>query len=197
MPLASVTAVAELRPPQGAPVRVKVTVSPETTAPPTPLVTTAFNDEVVAPSAGRVLGVALRAMLLGTAFWTIATVLELPPLASVAVIVQVPAVVETVYVTLATPLVFVVAEAALRVPQTPAAPLMVNETRSLAMPFPLTVAVIVEVLAPSAGKGPVGLAVTAVVLVAVPRCVIPAVVLLLVPASVAVIVQKPTVVLAV
>jgi hypothetical protein len=142
-------------------------------------------------------GFAANAMLFGTMFWTIATLPKLPPLASVAVIVQVPAVVETVYVTLATPLPLVVAEAALSVPQTPAAPLMVKDTRSLAMAFPVTVAVIVEVLAPSAGNGPVGLAEATVVLVAVPNCVIWTVVLLPVPASVAVIVQKPGVVLGV
>jgi hypothetical protein len=96
LPSAAVTAVGELSAPQIAPVLVKVTVTPETAVPPTPLVTTAFKVEVVVPSAGTLLGVAVNAMLLGTPVCTIATLPELPPLASVAVMVQVPAVVETV-----------------------------------------------------------------------------------------------------
>jgi hypothetical protein len=62
------------------------------------------------------------------------------------------------------------------------------------MSFPVTVAVSVEVLAPSAGTL-AGTGATVIALVAVPCCVMTTVVLLPVPASVAVIVQKPTVVL--
>jgi hypothetical protein len=100
-------------------------------------------------------------------------------------------------VTVATPLTLVVAEPALRVPHALAgAPLNVKDTKSLAMPFPLTVAFTAEVVLPSAGTLG-GVAVTTVVLAAVPCWVITLEVLLLVPASVAVTVQKPWVVLAV
>jgi hypothetical protein len=94
----------------------------------------------------------------------------------------------------ATPLALVVAKAELNVPQL--APLSVNETGSLALPAPLTVAVIVEVLVPFAAIV-VGLAVVTVVLVPDPFWVITVEALLPFTASVPVTVQKPTVRLAV
>lgn len=82
--------------PQAAPVAVNVTESGLIAEPSTPLVTVALTLEVVAPSAGRLDGVAVTAMLFGTAVWATPAEPELPPLTSVAVIVQVPGVVEAV-----------------------------------------------------------------------------------------------------
>jgi hypothetical protein len=92
------------------------------------------------------------------------------------------------------PFTSVVAEVALRVPQSVVGLTKVKETRSFAMPLPATVAVTVVWLLPSAVIG-FGLALTEIVLVAVPFCVMTVVVLLPVPASVEVTVQKPGVVL--
>jgi hypothetical protein len=64
--------------------------------PSTPLVTVALTLEVVAPSAGMLDGVAVTAMLFGTAVWVTPAEPLLPPLTSVAVTVQTPAVVEDV-----------------------------------------------------------------------------------------------------
>lgn len=82
----------------------------------------------------------------------------------------------------------------LNVPHTLAAPLIVKDTKSLATSFPVTVALMAEVALPSAAML-AGVAVTAVVLVAVPCWVITVDAELPVPASVAVTVQKPAVVL--
>jgi hypothetical protein len=199
-PEVSVVPLAALSEPQN-PLAVKFTVSDGTAAPPTPLVTVAVIIEVATPSPLIVDGLAVRLMLLGTTVWVIVFVpanwaeLLLPPFASVTVTTQVPAVVDAVYVTAALPVASVVAEAALRVPHALLGePARVNATRSLAMSFPATVAVSVEVLAPSAGTLD-GATATVIVLVAVPCWVMTTVVLLPVPASVAVMVQKPTVVL--
>jgi hypothetical protein len=94
-------------------------------------------------------------------------------------------------VTLALPLMSVVALGELRVPQALlGAPLKVNTTKSFALPFPLTVAFTTEVVLPSAGTLG-GVADTTIVSVAVPCCVITVDVLLPVPDSVALTVQKP------
>jgi hypothetical protein len=91
-----------------------------------------------------------------------AVLTALPEMASVAVIVQVPAVVDEVYVVDAFPLASVTAVTGLTLPQE--APVMVNITGSAAaaaVPF-ITVAVTVEVLAPLAGML-VGLAASVIV----------------------------------
>jgi hypothetical protein len=193
-PLVFVAAGLPVTVPQAAPVAVKVTESGLMAVPSTPLVTVALTLEVVAPSAGMLDGVAVTAMLWGTAVWATPAEPVLPALTSVAVTVQVPGVVEAVYVTLATPLALVVAVLELNVPHTLAAPLIVKDTKSLATSFPVTVALMAEVVLPSAAML-AGVAVTPVRLVAVPCCVITVEAVLPVPASVAVTVQKPAVVL--
>ena len=82
--------------PQAAPEVANVTESGLMGEPSTPLVTVALTLDVVAPSAGMLDGVAVAAMLCGTAICAMAAVLELPPLTSVAVTVQAPGVVEAV-----------------------------------------------------------------------------------------------------
>ena len=78
------------------PLVVNVTVAPATGAEVTPLVTVAFREEVVTPSAAKLDGVAVRLTLLGTAVCVMSALPVVAPLASTPVTVQVPAVVEAV-----------------------------------------------------------------------------------------------------
>jgi hypothetical protein len=186
----------------GLPVSVNVTTSPAATgAPLAPFVTVAVTVEVAVPLAGTVDGLAVTAMLFGTAVCTTPVFPDPFEIASVAVTVQVPAVVDAVYVVVATPLALVVAKVGLRVPHD--APLMVNCTGSPDTAAPpgagpaLTVAVTVEVVLPSAGML-AGLAETATTLAGTGGGLLSwsmdVDTLLPLPASVAVTVQNPTVV---
>src|SRR5216683_5706026 len=116
--------------------------------------------DVDAPSAAMLCGVAVVVILFTTAVWLMLVVPLLPSDASVAVIVQLPTVVEALYVTVAVPPAPVVAGLPVIVPQ--AAPLPVKLTGSAGTGPPLeflTVAVTLDVVVPSAGTL-VGLAAT-------------------------------------
>jgi hypothetical protein len=100
-------------------------------------------------------GVRVTVTPFGTTVCVIDTAAPLPDWASVALIVQTPGTVEAVYLTLIWPRAFVAPVAGTRIPHEPGMPAMAtNCTESpptvAVVPF-LTVAVTVELLAPSAG----------------------------------------------
>src|SRR4029077_1988611 len=81
----------------------KLTASPTTAAPVTPLVTVTVSVDVLLVVAEMVAGLADATTELGTGFCVMVMELLVPPLASKAVTTQVPAVVDAVYVVLSTP----------------------------------------------------------------------------------------------
>jgi hypothetical protein len=84
-------------------------------------------------------GAAVTDIPFATAVWVIAPLPANPPLASVAVTVQVPPTVDGVYVTVSPPLASVVPEVALRLPQEPVALAVVERLiRSPELPEPAT-----------------------------------------------------------
>jgi hypothetical protein len=134
-------------------------------------VTVMVTVEVLEPSAGMLVGLAEIVMVFGAGFCLIGPAGGVPatppvvpvpaPLDSWAMTLQLPTVVEAVYVTVATPLALVVARAEFSVPQEPVAlGVRVNSTGSLgigAVPVAtevVTVAVSVTVVLPSAGIPP-------------------------------------------
>jgi hypothetical protein len=130
-------------------------------------------------------------MMLLTVVWVTVAEAVLLPLASTTAMVQTrpPPVSDAVYVAVATPPAVVVAEAALSEPQVLGA--TKKMTGSLADPAPVTVAVMVDVLLPSAGRV-VGFAVSVTAVPAdEPCCWITVVALLPLPVSVPVTVQNP------
>jgi hypothetical protein len=147
----------EVKPPQapgvaGSAVNRKVRSSPATAAPLSPFVTVTVTPEVLVTVAGTFFGDATTTTVLATGVWVIVFAFELPPFASVAVIAQVPAVVEAVYVVVSLPLVSVVPRLELSVPQEPAVPAtIVNITWSTALAGPVTWTVTTSVVLPSAG----------------------------------------------
>jgi hypothetical protein len=94
-PLALVDAVDELRVPQ-VPLDVKVTTSPAPTGVPLEVVTVAVTVELLEPPAAMVEGLAVTATVFGGAVCWITTVPAVAPLASVAVTVHCPCVVDAV-----------------------------------------------------------------------------------------------------
>lgn len=125
--------------------------------------------EVVVPFAGMGFTLDVTVIVLTTVVWVMVVEPDLPSEASVAVIVQVPTVVEALYVTVALPAPLVLMGlAVVKVPQA-APPLVVKFTESLGTGPPpelVTVAVTIEVVTLSAGTL-VGLAATATALAAV------------------------------
>jgi hypothetical protein len=135
----------------GSAVAVRVSRSPETGDPVSPLVTVTVIAEVLVAVAGTFFGDATTTTLFATAVCVIvAAALVIPPLASVTVTPQGPAVSDAVYVVVALPLLSVVPKALLSVPHA-AAPLVANLTGSFALAGPPIVAVTVDVVLPSAG----------------------------------------------
>ncbi len=136
MPLGSVVAVGALKRPQepaGTSLVAKVTVSPET-ATPLGVVTLTVTLEVAVASAGIGFAPNVSATEFNATVWLIVVDAASPALASVAVTVQIPAVVEAVYVELSWPLALVVPEVGLRVPHAATGlPLVVRFTASVAV----------------------------------------------------------------
>jgi hypothetical protein len=155
-------------------VTLNVTRSFGTAAPPAVVVTVAVNATVSVPFALMFAGVGTGARATvfacaGLVVWSSVFELLPPVLASVAVTLQNPIVPDAVYVTLAAPLAFVVAVAALSEPHAPAGlPLRLKVTTSVATPAlapvpALTWAVTVRVDTLSAGTVVVGTGGVAVV----------------------------------
>ncbi len=203
LPIRSVFADPALRRPQapaGNSLVVKVTASFDT---PTPLglVTLAVAVVVEVPSAGMtpLTTVNVTATEFGATVWLIVVDARSAPRASVAVMVQVPTVAEAEYVEITWPLVLVVVEVGLNVPQAAdGLPLVVRLTGSpetAAPPEVVTETVITEVFATAAWRLE-GSATTLIEAAAVPAACCKIVAEPVPPlASVAVIVQNPAVAL--
>jgi hypothetical protein len=152
-----VVADAGLRAPQapgGFALVVNLTTSPKTTAP-LKLVTVAAIVELLVPSAGTRVGVIDTTTRFRGAVWVMSHVPLRPPFASRAVIVQVPTVIEAMYVSVSWPRPSVIPEVKASVPQEPTLlAVSVKSTASWATgdPLDMTSAVTVEVELPSAGR---------------------------------------------
>jgi len=195
VPLELVVPELGLRLPQ-VPEAVKLTESPVTEVP-LGLVTVAVMVAVSVPLSTTLALLDATATVFGGVVCVMVAELLRPALASVAVMVQLPAVLEAVYVLVALPVLSVVPVVALRLPQLE--PDEVNLTESPVTGPPLdvvTVAVTVEVVAPSAGML-AGLAVTAIAAGTPPPAAVWVMVTVPLPpvlASLAVMVQNPGVV---